>query len=296
METYSSQDIPTILSETGNQNCIDCNSPNPKWVSINNSVFLCSTCARIHNTLGTSISHIKSLEVDTFTPEEIRLMKIGGNARFNSLMAEYAITLESSSNKEFKYHLKVADYYRHLLQLELNKEKDMVTYQDFLLKKPQPAEALQLMDSVQAPPEESQIKKDVMGLVSKVGAGLYAVGGVIAEKAHQMGIDDKIKQVSSTISDKVSQIEVNPAIKNAGVKTIEVAKKTGEFIVDQSKKVYNSEVVQNLAKKAEEQYVNIKQKANEYMSKQNERQQQVQNVNPIDVPQMSQVSEQQIHN
>ena len=134
------------------------------------------------------------------------------------------------------------------------------------------------------------------GLVSKVGAGLYAVGGVIAEKAHQMGIDDKIKQVSSTISEKVSQIEVNPAIKNAGVKTIEVAKKTGEFIVDQSKKVYNSEVVQNLAKKAEEQYVNIKQKANEYMSKQNESQQQVQNVNPIDVPQMSQVSEQQIHN
>ena len=49
-------------------------------------------------------------------------MKIGGNSRFNSLMAEYAITFESSSKKEFK----------HLLQLELNKEKDMVTYQDFL--------------------------------------------------------------------------------------------------------------------------------------------------------------------
>ena len=191
------------------------------------------------------------MEIDTFTPEEIHLMKIGGKSRFYSLMAEYAITLESSSNKEFKYHLKVADYYRQLLHLELDKENNMVAYQDFLLKKPQPEEALHLMDSVQAQPE-NEIKKDVMGIVSKLGAGLFAVGGVIAEKAHQMGIDDKIKQVSNTISVKVSKIEVNPTIKNAGAKTLEVAKKTGEFIYDQSKKVYNSEVVQNLAKKAEE--------------------------------------------
>ena len=54
--------------------------------------------------------------------------------------------------------------------------------------------------------------------------------------------------------------------------------------------------MQNLARKAEEQYVNIKQKANDYMSKKNEQQQQVQNDNQINVPQMSQVSEQQIHN
>ena len=293
MESYSTPEINQILSETGNDKCIDCNSPNPKWVSINNSIFLCSNCARVHNTLGESISKVKSLEVDSFTPEEIKLMKIGGNARFNALMAEYAITLESSNNTEFKYHLKVADYYRKLLILELNKDNNLQEYQDFLFKKPQPEEALQLLDSVQAEPaqEESELKKDVFGLFSKVGAGIAAVGGVIAEKAHQIGIDEKIKQVSDTITGTVSKIPVNPTIKNAGTKTIEVAKMTGEFLFDQTKKVYNSQVVQNLAKKAEEQYVNIKRKTNDYISKKNEEPNQSQ-PNPPNPMNMSQPSNQ----
>ena len=64
---------------------------------------------------------------------------------------------------------------------------------------------------------------------------------------------------------------------------------TGEFLFDQTKKVYNSQVVQSLAKKAEEQYVNIKRKANDYISKKNDEPNQSQ-PNPPNPMNMSQPS------
>ena len=285
MNPFSSPEISSIMNIPGNDKCIDCGSPNPKWVSINNSVFLCGTCARNHNTFGETISKLKSLEVDTFSPEEIKLMQIGGNTRFNSLMEQYAITFESSTNRDFKYHIKIAEYHRQLLKCEIDKESHPQEYQDMLLKKPLPQEGLKLLDYVQAEPASSgsELKNDVYSIFSKVGAGIAAVGGMIKEKAHQMGIDTKIKEVSDTISGKMSQIEINPTIKSAGAKTVEVAKKTGEFIIDGTKKVYNSEVVQSLAKKAEEQYVQIKHKANEYLAQKNE-----QNQHPSGEPQQNQ--------
>lgn len=287
MDQFSSPEISSIMSIPGNDKCIDCGSPNPKWVSINNSVFLCGTCARNHTTFGEAISKLKSLEVDQFSPEEIKLMKIGGNNRFNSLMEEYGITFESSTNREFKYHLQLAEYHRKLLKCEVDKESHPQEYQDMVLKKPSPEEGLKLLDSVQADPASSgsELKNDVYNIFSKVGAGIAVVGEMIKEKAHQMGIDTKIKEVSDSITGKMNQIEINPTIKNAGAKTVEVAKKTCEFIIDGTKKVYNSEVVQNLAKKAEEQYVQIKHKATQYLTQKNE-----QNEHPNGEPQQNQGS------
>ena len=42
-------------------------------------------------------------------------------------MSEYGIT--SDQNKEFKYHLKISDYYRKLLLAELNKDSNPNEYQ-----------------------------------------------------------------------------------------------------------------------------------------------------------------------
>ena len=72
--------------------------------------------------LGENISKVKSLLSDEFTPEEIAVLKIGGNTRFLDFLKEYEIKEEH--NKVYKYHLKLAEYYRSLLAAEANKEKN----------------------------------------------------------------------------------------------------------------------------------------------------------------------------
>ena len=96
-------------------------------------MFICENCANFHKPLGTNISLVKSEINGQFSPEEIALFKIGGNLKFNSLMSKYGIA--SNQNKEFKYHLKITEYYRKLLFAELNKETNPNEYQMMLNSK-----------------------------------------------------------------------------------------------------------------------------------------------------------------
>ena len=139
-------ELNKLLSLESNKNCIDCLSPNPKWVSINNAVFLCSECAKNHLKLPSEISRIKSIEVDDFTEEEISLLKLGGNDRFFSIMTEYEIT--QNPNKEYKYCLKIFEYYRMLLECELHKDTHPEAFEQAIKIKPSPQIALQLMDNI----------------------------------------------------------------------------------------------------------------------------------------------------
>ena len=96
---------------------------NPHWCSITNAVFLCPSCARTHKKFNKKISTIKSLEVDDWSKEEISILKIGGNERFNNFIKSYNIPL-TKDNKEYKYYTKAAQYYRDIL-IEEARNKDL---------------------------------------------------------------------------------------------------------------------------------------------------------------------------
>ncbi|KAL9099285.1 MAG: hypothetical protein Q9163_005191, partial [Psora crenata] len=68
-------------SDQGNRWCADCNSESKvEWVSINLSIVLCIECSGIHRSLGTHISKIRSLTLDTtsFTTDIVEaLLQIG---------------------------------------------------------------------------------------------------------------------------------------------------------------------------------------------------------------------------
>lgn len=72
-----------IIRETdqGNRWCADCNSEaKVEWVSINLAIVLCIECSGIHRSLGTHISKIRSLTLDTqsFTTDIVEcLLQIG---------------------------------------------------------------------------------------------------------------------------------------------------------------------------------------------------------------------------
>ncbi|PKY00276.1 ArfGap-domain-containing protein [Aspergillus campestris IBT 28561] len=74
-----------IRSVPGNDRCADCQAMNPGWASWNMGLFLCMRCAAIHRKLGTHISKVKSLSMDTWTADQVDNMKSHGNNLMNKI-------------------------------------------------------------------------------------------------------------------------------------------------------------------------------------------------------------------
>ncbi|KAK3372465.1 hypothetical protein B0H63DRAFT_527307 [Podospora didyma] len=69
-------------NDQGNAWCADCGSNNKvDWVSLNLAIIVCIECSGIHRSLGTHISKVRSLTLDTtsFTPDIIELLLLVGN-------------------------------------------------------------------------------------------------------------------------------------------------------------------------------------------------------------------------
>lgn len=75
----------------GNQECADCGASGPEWASVNQGTIICINCAGVHRSLGVHISQVKSLRLDAWKPQEIRVFKAkGGNREVNRKLAEDA--------------------------------------------------------------------------------------------------------------------------------------------------------------------------------------------------------------
>ncbi|KAJ5615901.1 hypothetical protein N7537_001015 [Penicillium hordei] len=74
-----------IRTVPGNDRCADCDALTPGWASWNMGIFLCMRCAALHRKLGTHISKIKSLTMDTWTAEQVDNMKSHGNILMNKM-------------------------------------------------------------------------------------------------------------------------------------------------------------------------------------------------------------------
>ena len=48
----------------------------PRWASWNLGVFLCIRCAGIHRNLGVHLSRVKSVNLESWTPEQIAVSDI----------------------------------------------------------------------------------------------------------------------------------------------------------------------------------------------------------------------------
>ncbi|XP_072831774.1 arf-GAP with coiled-coil, ANK repeat and PH domain-containing protein 3 isoform X1 [Vicugna pacos] len=77
--------LQRVQSVAGNSQCGDCGQPDPRWASINLGVLLCIECSGIHRSLGVHCSKVRSLTLDSWEPELLKLMCELGNSTMNQI-------------------------------------------------------------------------------------------------------------------------------------------------------------------------------------------------------------------
>uniref|UniRef100_A0A3P8W9K0 Arf-GAP with coiled-coil, ANK repeat and PH domain-containing protein n=1 Tax=Cynoglossus semilaevis TaxID=244447 RepID=A0A3P8W9K0_CYNSE len=77
--------LQKVLVIPGNSCCCDCGQPDPRWASINLGITLCIQCSGIHRSLGVHFSKVRSLTLDTWEPELLKLMCELGNGAINQI-------------------------------------------------------------------------------------------------------------------------------------------------------------------------------------------------------------------
>lgn len=73
--------LASMLRDEDNKYCVDCDAKGPRWASWNLGIFLCIRCAGIHRNLGVHISRVKSVNLDSWTPEQVVSLQQMGNSR-----------------------------------------------------------------------------------------------------------------------------------------------------------------------------------------------------------------------
>lgn len=72
-----------FLKIPGNNECCDCRNPEPRWASINLGITLCISCSGVHRSLGVHHSKVRSLTLDAWEPEIVKVMMELGNQIVN---------------------------------------------------------------------------------------------------------------------------------------------------------------------------------------------------------------------
>uniref|UniRef100_A0A8C3S5P3 ArfGAP with RhoGAP domain, ankyrin repeat and PH domain 3 n=1 Tax=Chelydra serpentina TaxID=8475 RepID=A0A8C3S5P3_CHESE len=86
---YDYEVAEKIWSNKANKFCADCRALSPDWASINLCVVICKQCAGQHRSLGSSVSKVQSLKLDTsvWSNEIVQLFIVLGNERANRFWA-----------------------------------------------------------------------------------------------------------------------------------------------------------------------------------------------------------------
>ncbi|KAL1770818.1 arf-GAP with GTPase, ANK repeat and PH domain-containing protein 1 isoform X4 [Sigmodon hispidus] len=80
--------LQSIRNMRGNSHCVDCEAQNPNWASLNLGALMCIECSGIHRNLGTHLSRVRSLDLDDWPMELIKVMSSIGNELANSVWEE----------------------------------------------------------------------------------------------------------------------------------------------------------------------------------------------------------------
>ena len=241
MENSSGSNISDILKEEGNSECVDCGGAEVKWISLNNGVFLCDKCAEIHRTFGMSVSQILSLQLPTWSGNQLLFLKKGGNKNYKKNLTEYNIA--PSASMDVKYKSKAASYYRRYLKNEVDKESDP-KYVETTIIKPDLKDAEQIEEVIEEVPNEEKKEGEKAPANNAVG--------------FMTNIFNKIKEgtivAAKTVEKGFNDLNLTEKLINAGNRIAGVVKTSGDYVAEKTQQAANTEFVQNATQKTKQGY------------------------------------------
>ena len=111
--------IKEIKSNELNKECFDCGSCYPEYISINNGVFICNNCYKIHNKFPKEISLTLKNNLSSLNNNELQYMYLGGNQKLLEFI-NYDYPKLSKFKKNILYQTKAMKYYRDNLNYLIN--------------------------------------------------------------------------------------------------------------------------------------------------------------------------------
>ncbi|KAK3819312.1 MAG: hypothetical protein J3R72DRAFT_479933 [Linnemannia gamsii] len=99
--------LAELLKIPVNTICCDCGAANPNWASYSLGCFLCVRCCSVHRKMGTHISKVRSVSLDSWTQDDIDTMKTWGNGKVNSMYMPHPerhpppISMEGSAMEQY---------------------------------------------------------------------------------------------------------------------------------------------------------------------------------------------------
>lgn len=115
----NASDKAFIKALPGNNRCADCGMmKNPQWASVSFGTLFCLECSGAHRSLGVHISFVRSLVMDSWTDQQLSIMKVGGNDAYAKYLIEHGIS--SSAPIRQKYENSSAQFYKEILKARSN--------------------------------------------------------------------------------------------------------------------------------------------------------------------------------
>jgi ADP-ribosylation factor GTPase-activating protein 1 len=215
--TLGNLQFKEILQDPENLCCFDCGKTPAQWASINNSIFLCISCSGIHRGFGVQISFIKSITLDSWNENQIKMMRLGGNKNCRKLLEKYEID-KNKVNKTILYHSKIMNYYRIFLKnkvnnipMEIQAPSNEEALKNFEGSNINNLEENKFSSVGNNKINEKKEEKFFSNIINKAYEGTKDVYNKIGE----MKITEKIKNVANSVKEKGNEIKNSNFAKSA---------------------------------------------------------------------------------